>query len=205
MALIACPKCNSEDINGTPQPDSRLLIHCNDCGHEWLRGEARRDPSRPAVRPSTRCTPPSRRRPTCAPTSGSGWTCSKSEFLLDRREPDPEVAKYRARYQELFSREGLPTAPPEELYEFANTDTVAAAGNMSGFNRAWKTQGPDKAAQKVRETIEFLLHGPESLRLEDRLTQLVDGKKARLPVVQQGAAAHQGALRRRARRGSCRS
>src|SRR5687767_6202920 len=49
MALIACPKCNSEDINGTPQPDSRLLIHCENCGHEWLRGEARRDPSRPAV------------------------------------------------------------------------------------------------------------------------------------------------------------
>ncbi|MCW2683930.1 MAG: hypothetical protein JWP33_1843, partial [Blastococcus sp.] len=26
MALIACPKCNSEDITGTPQADSRLLI-----------------------------------------------------------------------------------------------------------------------------------------------------------------------------------
>ena len=41
MALIACPSCNSEDINGTPQADSRLLIHCNECGTEWLRGEAR--------------------------------------------------------------------------------------------------------------------------------------------------------------------
>jgi Zn ribbon nucleic-acid-binding protein len=50
MALIACPKCNSEDITGTPQADSRLLITCANCGHEWLRGEARRDPGRPAVR-----------------------------------------------------------------------------------------------------------------------------------------------------------
>ena len=49
---------------------------------------------------------------------------------------------------------------------------------MSGLNRAWKTQGPDKAAHKVRESIEYLLYGPESLRLEDRLTQLIEGKKA---------------------------
>ena len=33
MPLIACPKCNSEDITGTAQADSRLLIHCADCGH----------------------------------------------------------------------------------------------------------------------------------------------------------------------------
>ena len=70
---------------------------------------------------------------------------------------------------------------------FATTDTIASAGNMSGLNRAWKTQGPDKGAAKVRESIEYLLYGPESLRLEDRLTQLIEGKKGRrLPVVQQG-------------------
>ena len=48
---------------------------------------------------------------------------------------------------------------------------------MSGFNRAWKAQGPERAAQLVRRAIEYLLYGPESLRLEDRFTQLVDGKK----------------------------
>jgi hypothetical protein len=181
MALIACPKCNSEDINGTAQPDSRLLIHCNDCGHEWLRGDARRDPSRPAVQTfeslhSSFPTPAAVR-----PDVRERIELLKADFLLERREPDAEAEKFRARYQELFSREGLSTAPPEELYEFANSDTVANAGNMSGFNRAWKTQGPDKGAQKVRETIEYLLHGPESLRLEDRLTQLIDGKKVGFP------------------------
>jgi hypothetical protein len=181
MALIACPNCNSEDINGIAQPDSRLLIHCNDCGHEWLRGEARRDPSRPAVQTfeslhSSFPTPAAVR-----PDVRERIELLKADFLLERREPDAEAEKFRARYQELFSREGLPTAPPEELYEFANSDTVANAGNMSGFNRAWKTQGPDKGAQKVRETIEYLLHGPESLRLEDRLTQLIDGKKVGFP------------------------
>ena len=176
--LIACPKCHSEDINGTPQPDSRLLIHCNQCGTEWLRGEARRDPGRPAVQTIDSLHAE-------FPTSAAvridireRVALLESEFLLNRPEPDPEVPDYRKRYQELFSREGLPTAPADDLLAFANTNTIAAPGNMSGLNRAWKTQGADKAAGKVRESIEYLLYGPESLRLEDRLTQLIDGTKA---------------------------
>jgi hypothetical protein len=181
MALIACPKCNSEDINGTPQADSRLLIHCEDCGHEWLRGEARRDPSRPAVRtidslhaefPTTRDVRPDVRERVATLVA---------DFQLNHPAPDPAVAAYRERYQELFSREGLATASPDALLEFAQTDTIASPGNMSGLNRAWKTQGADKAAQKVRDSIEYLLYGPESLRLEDRLTQLIDGKKVGFP------------------------
>jgi len=178
MALIACPKCNSEDINGTPQADSRLLIHCNDCGTEWLRGEARRDPGRPAVQTIDSLHA---EFPTAAAVRidiRERVALLESEFLLDRPEPDPEVPDYRKRYQELFSREGLSTAPADDLLAFANSNTIASPGNMSGLNRAWKTQGPDKAAQKVRESIEFLLYGPESLRLEDRLTQLIDGTKA---------------------------
>jgi hypothetical protein len=181
MALIACPKCNSEDINGTPQADSRLLIHCEDCGHEWLRGEARRDPSRPAVRtidslhaefPTTRDVRPDVRERVATLVA---------DFQLNHPAPDPAVAAYRERYQEMFRREGLATASPDALLEFAQTDTIASPGNMSGLNRAWKTQGADKAAQKVRESIEYLLYGPESLRLEDRLTQLIDGKKVGFP------------------------
>ncbi|MCW2698903.1 MAG: uncharacterized protein JWQ45_438 [Blastococcus sp.] len=177
MALIACPKCKSEDINGTPQVDSRLLIHCNSCGHEWLRGEARRDPSRPAVRTIDSLHAAFPTAADVRPDVRERVEMLKSEFLLDHPAPDPEVEPYRARYQELFSREGLPSASPDALYDFANTATVGNAGNVSGFNRAWKTQGPDKSADKVKETINFLLYGPESLRLEDRLTQLIDGKK----------------------------
>ena len=59
--------------------------------------------------------------------------------------------------------------------------SVAAPAHMSGFNRAWKAQGPERAGELVRESIGFLLHGPESLRIEDRLTQLVDGKKLGFP------------------------
>jgi hypothetical protein len=177
MALIACPNCSSEDINGTPQADSRLLIHCNACGTEWLRGEARRDPGRPAVRTIDSLHAAFPTAADVRPDVRERVQLLQAEFLLDRPEPDPDVAEYRARYQELFSREGLATATPDDLYEFANSDTVANPGNMSGFNRAWKTQGPDRAATQVRASIEYLLYGPESLRLEDRLTQLIDGKK----------------------------
>ena len=181
MALIACPKCNSEDINGTPQPDSRLLIHCEDCGHEWLRGEARRDPGRPAVRTIDSLHAAFPTVLDVRPDVRERVAMLVSEFQLDHPQPDPEVADYRAKYQELFSREGLPTASPEDLLDFVTTDTVASPGNMSGLTRAWKTQGADKAAQKVRESIEYLLRGPDSIRLEDRLTQLIDGKKVGFP------------------------
>ena len=180
MPLIACPNCNSEDITGTPQADSRLLITCADCGHEWLRGEARRDPSRPAVQTIDSLHAAFPTTLDVRPDVRERVALLASEFTLDHRGPTV-AADYLAKYQELFSRDGLQSASPDDLLEFATTDVVASAGNMSGLNRAWKTQGADKSAQKVRDSIEFLLHGPESLRLEDRLTQLSDGKKVGFP------------------------
>jgi hypothetical protein len=179
LALINCPTCGSEDINGTPQADSRLLIHCNDCGHEWLRGEARRDPARPAVRTLDSLHASFPTPADVRPDVRERVALLQSEFLLERPEPDAsgDVAAYRSRYASLFTREGLRTATPDQLLYFVNSPTVADPGNMSGFNRAWKTAGPDRAASQVRATIEYLLFGPESLRLEDRFTQLVDGTK----------------------------
>jgi hypothetical protein len=177
MALIECPKCHSEDITGTPQADSRLLITCANCGHEWLRGEARRDPGRPAVQTIDSLHASFPTAADVRPDVRERVELLKAEFLLDRREPDSEVTAFQERYRELFSRDALSTAPAEDLLHFATSDTVASAGNMSGLNRAWKTQGPETAAHKVRESIEYLLYGPESLRIEDRLTQLLDGKK----------------------------
>ncbi len=181
MALIACPNCSSEDITGTKQADSQLLIHCADCGHEWLRGEARRDPGRPAVQTFESLHAAFPTAADVRPDVRERVELLKAEFQLDHPEPDPAVAGFRERYRQLFTQDGLAEATPEQLLYFATSDTLASAGNMSGVNRAWKTQGDDVAAQKVRETIGFLLHGPASLRLEDRLTQLIDGKKIGLP------------------------
>ncbi len=177
MALITCPSCSSEEITGKPQADGRLLIHCDDCGHEWLRGETRRDPTRPAVRSVDSLQAEFPTAADVRPDVRERVMLLQSEFLLERPEPDPAVEPFRVRYAELFSRDRLSSATPEQLHHFVNSDTLAAAGNVSGFNRAWKTQGPDRAAAQVRSTIEHLLYGPESLRLEDRLTQLVDGTR----------------------------
>jgi len=181
MPLIACPKCNSEDITGTPQADSRLLITCADCGHEWLRGEARRDPGRPAVQTIDSLHAGFPTTLDVRLDVRERIALLVSEFQLDAHGAGAAVADHRAKYQELFSRDGLRDASPDDLLEFATTDVVAPLGNMSGLTRVWKTQGAEKSAQKVRESIEFLLHGPESLRLEDRFTQLVDGKKIGFP------------------------
>ncbi len=181
MALIACPNCNSEDITGTAQPDSTLLIHCADCGHEWLRGEARRDPGRPAVQTIDSLHAAFPTAADVRPDVRERIDLLKAEFQLDRPATDPDVAAFRDRYQQLFTQEGLSEATPEQLLHFATSDSLASAGNMSGLNRAWKTQGETAAAQKMRESIEYLLHGPATIRLEDRLTQLIDGKKIGLP------------------------
>src|SRR5215212_9758105 len=154
MPLIACPKCSSEDITGTPQADSRLLIHCASCGHEWLRGEARRDPGRPAVRTFDSLHAAFPTAADVRPDVRERVELLVSEFQLEHREPDAAAAAFRAKYKELFSRDGLTSASPDDLVEFVTGDTLAGTGNMSGFNRAWKTQGDDRAAQKVRESIE---------------------------------------------------
>lgn len=177
MALITCPTCSSEEISGTPQPDGRLLIHCDDCGNEWLRGETRRDPARPAVQSVDSLQASFPAPADVRPDVRERVMLLTSEFLLERPEPDPVVAGYRDRYAALFTPEGLRTATADQLLHFANSTTVADPGNVSGFNRAWKTAGPDKAATQVRASIDYLLFGPDSLRLEDRFTHLVDGTK----------------------------
>lgn len=98
----------------------------------------------------------------------------RTEFLALHPDPEPGVAAFWARYQYLFSREGLPTAPPAELKLLANTDTGAHPGNMSVFNRAWNEQGDEAAAEQFRDVVDFLLRGPADVPLEDRLTRHID-------------------------------
>ena len=175
MALITCPNCDSEEITGVARPDGQRAILCETCGHEWLRGEVRPSANRPALRsvdalreslPTAEDVGPELRERVAA--LAAEWP---------RPEPDPDVAGYRDRYRALFTREQLPQASPEALHHFANSATVAAPGTMTGFNRAWTALGPDRAAAALRTTIGYLLYGPESIRLEDRVTELVTGRK----------------------------
>lgn len=177
MALITCPECSSEDITGTPQPDSRLLIHCASCGCEWLRGEARRDPARPHARTAETLAAEFPQAADVRPDVRERIAGLEAEFLTVEREPDPDAEAFTSRYREQFAAENLRDASPEMLLHFVTSPTVASCGNTSGFTRAWKTAGDHSAARGVRTSINHLLYGTESLTLEDRFTQLVEGKK----------------------------
>ncbi|MGY1792808.1 hypothetical protein ACI796_02340 [Geodermatophilus sp. SYSU D00525] len=98
-------------------------------------------------------------------------------FLSTQPQTDPQVAPYWAKYQQVFSEDALWDADPEDLKAFANSSIGAHPGNMSVFNRAWNDLGPEKAAARVRATIDHLLRGPAGTRLEDRFTDLVEERK----------------------------
>lgn len=101
----------------------------------------------------------------------------KATFLARNPEPLGEVADYWARYQQIFSPAGLAICAPRDLKDFANSEVGARPGNMSVFNTAWNELGDDDAAHRTRRVIEYLLYGPPDISVEDRLTDLIEGRK----------------------------
>lgn len=174
MAVARCTSCGSSDISLLETlPDTRKHVKCLDCGHDWVRGEAAR-----VIAASSRGSGEQRRFPIPADVAPErlAWVEElRVAFLARRPEPDPEVSEYWARYQQIFSADGLREAGPEDLKAFANTPTGANPGNMSVFNTEWNALGPAEASQRVREAVRFLLYGPERVSMPDRLTQLIRG------------------------------
>lgn len=178
MALPTCPICAGGDLDGVEKlPDGRLVVRCLDCDHEWVRGEGRPVSSVPvaATYESLKVSFPT--TDAVRPEVRDRVASLIKIFVQQSPDLDPRVPPYRAKYQYLFSSEGLPTADPEDLKSFANSAVAANPGNMSVFNLAWNDMGPEKAAARVRATIEHLLRGPAGTRLEDRFTDLVEERK----------------------------
>jgi hypothetical protein len=97
----------------------------------------------------------------------------KDRYLLLQPKPSPEVLEYAARNRELFSSEKLSQATPDDLWAFITSPMMAAPGNLGTFYKGWKQNGPDATAASLRQTIEYLLRGPNEE--EDRLTEMVEG------------------------------
>lgn len=102
----------------------------------------------------------------------------KAEFLKREPEPEPNVASYWAKYQQIFSAEGLPAAHPRDLKDFANSSVGANPGNMSVFNESWNQLGAEVGAERVRNVVEYLLRGASPVELEDRLSILITDTKS---------------------------
>lgn len=178
MALQTCPICDSSELDGVDRlPDGRLVVRCLDCDHEWTRGESRRISPAPVAATYETLKVAFPKTDAVRPEIRERVSMLVQTFLQATPELDPRIPPYRAKYQQIFSAEGLPEADPEDLKAFANNAIVANPGNMSVFNDAWNSMGPERAAARVRATIDHLLPGPEGTRLEDRFTDLVEERK----------------------------
>lgn len=174
MALISCFSCRSDNdihLEGTA-PDGSRILRCGDCGHTW-------SPSAVTNGPSFTRTPYEMAKGRFAtvqmvdPARLTRVERLKKQFLKRNPETDVVVLEQWARYRELFSPEGLAACDPQELKAFATSPIGVSAGNMSVFNRGWSRLGAEEAADRIRAAIEFLVRGPETTPVEDRLTLLI--------------------------------
>lgn len=174
MAVATCIECGSSDIALVETlADTRKSVKCLDCGHAWVRGEAVR-----VITATSRGSGEQRRfpRPSDVTPERLAWVEGlRSSFLARAPEPDPAVAEYWLRYQQIFSADGLREAGPQELRDFANMPIGANPGNVTVFNNEWDALGPAEASQRVRDAVRFLLYASDRVSMPDRLTQLIRG------------------------------
>lgn len=173
---VSCPQCSSTDLDLVEVlEDERRRLKCEDCGHEWLRGEAR------VVYKTTTSIDDLRKRfpspEDVKPDVLDRASVLKQEYLKAHPASTVQAVEFRERYQEIFSPEGLSKATPEDLKYFANANLAGNPGNMSVFNTAWNELGAEEAAQRVKDAIDYLLYGPADTFLEDRLTNLIEGRR----------------------------
>lgn len=173
---VACPECGSADLDLVEVlEDERRRVKCESCGHEWLRGEAR------VVYKTSRSIEDLRKSfpspDDVRPEDAERARALKEEYLKGHPAASTQALEFRERYQAVFSKEGLAKASPADLKYFANSNLAGNPGNMSVFNTAWNEIGVEEGARRVRDAIEYLLYGPEETFLEDRLTNLIEGRR----------------------------
>lgn len=173
---VACPQCGSDEIGLIEVlEDERRSVKCESCGHQWLRGEAR-----VVYKTTTTIDDLKLRFPSpedVKPDVLDRASELKVQYLAQHPAATPEALEFRERYERIFSREGLAAATPEELKYFANANLAGNPGNMSVFNTAWNEMGEAEGARRVKDAVEYLLFGPEETFLEDRLTNLIEGRR----------------------------
>jgi len=175
---LNCPACGTDEHVKlvANMPDARKKLGCTSCGREWVRGTAsEKVPTLPTLAEIRARFP---KPGDVDPERLAHAQELKLSFLSKVPEPDPDVIQYWHRYQHVFSAVGLPTAAPNNFKDFANSNVGANPGNMSVFNDAWNEMGSDKGAAHVRDIVDYLLRGPDSIALEDRLTALINGTKS---------------------------
>ncbi|CCK28470.1 hypothetical protein BN159_4091 [Streptomyces davaonensis JCM 4913] len=177
MALVMCPLCSDdEDIEVVRPLDGGRRTVRHRCGYEWEHREPVA-PQRSQVHSFSDLKARFPKPEDVDPARLARVARLKAQYLADKPGFDPDVAAYWSKYQQVFSPEGLWTCDPRVLKDFANSEVGARPGNQATFNSAWNDMGDAAAAEATRRTIEYLLHGPADVPLEDRLQQLLAGTK----------------------------
>ena len=167
--MLTCPACKSGELELVEKmADDRRIIRCAACNHQWTRGEAKtsaplpsssadlqaRFPDRSAVDPA-RLEQVNALAAAAAPTGpGPDWS----------------------HYQQVFSRDEIADCDPRDLQSFINETPGASNATTASFNRAWAKMGEREASARTRNTIRYLLYGPTTVPLPDRLTRLILGQ-----------------------------
>lgn len=177
MALVMCPLCSDdEDIEVIRVLDGGRRLVTHRCGYEWEHKE----PTLPKANPPRSFDDLKARFPKAEdvdPERLERAALLKERYLAIKPGFDPDVAAYWTKYQRIFSPDGLWTCDPRVLKDFANSEVGARPGNQATFNSAWNDMGDAAAGEATRQTIEYLLRGPDELPLEDRLQHLLSGTK----------------------------
>jgi hypothetical protein len=174
---FSCPECTSEALDLVEKlADGRRKVICETCGYSWVRGT----PTEPAVaKPVSYSDARAQFSATHSLTDTSRQRYEKLVATFNEQGPprDDRAIEFRARYKDLFSKEGLARISGEELKHFANANLAANPGNMSVFNLEWNSLDSEDARRKLVETLEYLFYGPEATPLADRLTTLIEGDR----------------------------
>src|SRR5436190_5687543 len=168
-------RCGSDELELLEDlDDGRKRLRCSTCGNEWLKGQAKHvykttktfDDLKGKFPSPTDVTPEARERASRL----------KARYLAGHPKPDPRAESFRETYREVFSRDGIASATPDQLKYFANANVAGNPGNMSMFNEGWNLIGDEEASRRMRESVEYLLYAEDGSYIEDRLTNLIKGK-----------------------------
>ncbi|WP_416985084.1 hypothetical protein [Streptomyces sp. T028] len=177
MALVMCPLCSDdEDIEVVRTLDGGRRFVKHRCGYGWEHKE----PTVPRRNPLTVFDDLKARFPKpedVDPEQLERVARLKERYLAVKPDFAPDVAAYWSKYQRIFSPDGLRTCDPRVLKDFANSEVGARPGNQATFNSAWNDMGDAAAGEATRQTIEYLLYGPDDVPLEDRLQHLLSGTR----------------------------
>jgi len=167
--MLTCPVCRSGELELVERlADDRRTVRCTACDHQWTRGEAKTSAPLPSSSADLQARFPDR-------TAVDPARLERVEKLAAEAAPSDPGPDW-SHYQQVFSRDEIATCEPSDLKAFVNDTPGATNATTASFNRAWASMGEHEASARTRNTIRYLLYGPETVPLPDRLTRLILGQ-----------------------------